>query len=147
MGNWRTVNIVGKIGKKECKEAINFLTVDFNYNSKASDELDIFYLQFSESLCGLGNWVKNDGTINAVGNLWERGCSIDALEDELIKLSNKFKTLEIKLHAGDDWEDLKCVATFNVKDGVVIKLPPEIDRLKEISNEEMAFNLLKQLMK
>lgn len=146
MGNWRTVQIIGEVKNyEEVGQLINYLTVDKNnYTSKAYND-DIYYLQFGIGLCGLNQWVNFNGKINTIGNVFERDCEIEDLEKELNILANKFKSLDITLHVGDDYESLDCVASFIVKNGRVEKHDPLVKEIESISLERMEMNLKKAL--
>ena len=75
---------------------------------------------------------RKDGTIDAKGNVYERDCEVDDLLNELTALSNKFRTLEMLLHIGGDYESTLCKATIKVENGVVELLEPQ---LKEVSSK------------
>lgn len=147
MGNWRTVNISGHIGADEIDAARELLTRAADYDSwmygdGENEELcSLFCLAFGEGLCGLRDWIRPSGTINAVGNLHERDFDNDDIEKALSILAKRFPTLELTLHSGDDWESLHCTATFHVKDGECKRCPPEIEELSEISSESIMENL------
>lgn len=137
MGDWRTVNIKGKISKDEVNAAREFLKSDY-YR-----EDSVYYLQFSEGLCSVGEWVKEDGTIDAIGNVYERDCNNEDLLRELTVLAEKFPTLDIILHSGSNWESLTCSASFVVKDGKCEQKEPMIPELHEISSAQIYTNLAK----
>lgn len=146
MGNWRTVNITGHIGSEEIDAARELLSRTAHYDpwirDDESEEMDALYcMAFGEGICGLHDWIRPDGEINAVGNLHERDFDNDDIEKALSILAKKFPTLELTLHSGDDWESLHCTATFHVKDGECKRCPPEIEELSEISSESMMGNL------
>ena len=145
MGNWRTVQIIGEVkDKNEVDSIIKYLTVGDDYESPASED-DIFYLQFGEGLCGLNQWVKNNGKINIVGNVYERDCEIEDLEKELKILADKFKSLDIILHTGGEYESLDCIASFEVHNGMVERKEPLIKGLDEFDKDRMQMNLMKAL--
>lgn len=127
MGNWRTVNIHGKISKCEAKELIETLSEDKGWYTPAS------CFTMGRSICGLNQWVKNDGSINAVGNLAERDYTNDDIESGLRFLAEKFPSLTLTLHSGSDFESLDCSATFHVENGIVTRCAPEISVLREIT--------------
>ena len=147
MGNWRTVNISGHIGTDEIDAARELLTRVADYDSWMYDDgeneelCSLFCLAFGEGLCGLRDWIRPSGNINAVGNLYERDFDNDDIEKALSILAKRFPTLELTLHSGDDWESLHCTATFHVKDGECKRCPPEIEELSEISSESIMENL------
>lgn len=146
MGNWRTVNITGHIGSEEINAARELLSRTAHYDpwirDDENEEMDALYcMAFGEGICGLHDWIRPDGKINAVGNLHERDFDNDDIEKALSILAKKFPTLSLTLHSGDDWESLHCTATFHVKDGECKRCPPEIEELNEISSESMMGNL------
>lgn len=147
MGNWRTVNISGHIGTDEIDAAREMLTRAANYDpwmydDGENDELCALYcLAFGTGMCGLRDWIRPSGNINAIGNLHERDFDNDDIEKALSVLAKKFPTLVLTLHSGDDWESLHCTATFHVKDGECKRCPPEIEELNEISSESVMENL------
>jgi hypothetical protein len=147
MGMWRTIQVEGKItGRSNIDTIIDYLTVDKRtYDSKAYEEDEIFYLQFGNGVYGINQWIKSDSSIDAVGNVYERDCTIDDLFNELSKLAKKFPTLDMYLHAGDDYESRTCVCSFIIKDGEVSKVEPLINELNEISDEQAMKNFISQL--
>ena len=138
MGNWRTVNIIGSVNTNEAKEMRKILSEDiFGDDFDWSRPDPVSCVRFVKSLAGLNEWVKESGDINAIGNLSERDYDNDDIYNALVFLAENFPSLKLTLHSGSDWEDLTCSATFEVKDGVVTKLPPKIERLQEISSDMM----------
>lgn len=146
MGNWRTVELKGNVSNEEAIQMIDYLTVDRNkYESKASDD-DIFFLQFGVGVFGLNRWVEEDGTIDKVGNVFERDCDIDDLEEELNTIASKFTSLEMVLNAGDDYESPVCAASFIVKNGIVERVDPLVSELEGMNRNQIMENFFKQLM-
>lgn len=126
MGNWRTVNIKGKIDKKDVGDIVGFLSDDAGWYSPAA------CLTMGLSLCGLNTWVGVDGVIDASGNLAERDFDNDDIERALVFLAEKYPSLELTLHSGSDWESLECSATFIVANGKCTRMEPQIKELQEI---------------
>lgn len=127
MGNWRTVNIIGKMSPEDAKKAINFLSsCEAGYGSPCE------CLCISKSMCGLNKWINEDGTIDACGNLSERDFENEDIETALKFIANKYPSTELILHSGSDWESLICSATFHVRDGVVTMVEPEIEELQPV---------------
>ena len=120
MGDWRTVNILGAMKPEEAKEMIKELRSDDIWETPAWG----FAINFS--LCGLNQWVKENGDIIGIGNLAERDCEIEDIEIGLEYLVSKYPSIELTLHAGDNYESKDCVATFEVHDGIVEKKEPQI---------------------
>lgn len=131
MGNWITVNAIGKVDIEEARVMIDMLKYDNKtYTSIAEKELGVFYLQFGKGVFGLNQWINEDGSIFAAGNVFERDCDVEDLVNELSALANKFTSLDMELHIGDWYESLKCVATVKVKNGIAKKFEPQIDILQ-----------------
>ena len=120
MGDWRTVNISGLMNADEAKEMIKELRSDDIWETPAWG----FAINFS--LCGLNQWVKENGDIMGVGNLAERDCKIEDIEMGLEYLASKYPSIELTLHAGGNYESKDCVATFTVCDGIVKQKEPQI---------------------
>lgn len=148
MGNWRTVNVIGNVSEEEAIPMRQILASknnwDENIDYNSLPPIDCF--KFVDSLCGLDEWVKPNGNINAIGNLAERDYDNDDIEKALKYLAEKFPSLELTLHSGSDYEDLTCSATFIVKDGKVIKEKPQIEKLQEI-NQDMMFGRMMRMLR
>lgn len=129
MGNWRTVSIKGSMNADEAAEMIKELRSDKTWMLPAA----CFHIH--QSVCGLGMWINEDGNIDRVGNLAERDFDLEDIEYGLIYLAANYPSLQIMLHAGDDYEDLTCVASFEVKDGSVTRLPHQIEKLPPIEKK------------
>ena len=127
MGNWRTVDIKGYMDKIEASELRKELSEKTEWDSPAA------CLRMSKSLCGLNQWVDEDGIIDSVGNLAERDYDNDDIERALTYIVEKYPSLELTLHSGSDWESLVCSATFHVKDGIVKRSEPKVDTIREIN--------------
>lgn len=146
MGNWITVNMKGKVNKEEAREMVEWLKFSREtFSSIAEEQLGVYYLQIITSVCGINNWVGADGNINVTGNVFERDCETEDLFNEVKALCNKFKTLELTIHVGGDYESTKCVATIVGNNERVEKLPPQIEELGEISSDNIRENFLQAL--
>lgn len=134
MGNWITVGMVGSANKEDAKRMIEWLTFSREtYSSVAYEKLGVYYLQISSSVYGLNKWIKEDGIINVTGNVFERDCEVDELYEEVKALCNEFKSLELTVHIGGDYESTKVVATIVGNSESVELLEPQIEELNEIS--------------
>lgn len=120
MGDWRTVNIVGRMDAEEAKRMIAELQSNDIWETPA------WGFRMHYSLCGLNQWVEPDGTINGTGNLAERDCEIDDVQAGLEYLATWYPSINLVLHAGGNYEDEACVATFIVQDGIVRKEKPQV---------------------
>lgn len=141
MGNWRTVNIEGTVSKEEARGMIEFLRDDDDKDWGSPWETSAAPFVMNRSMCGLNQWVKEDGTINAIGNLSERDFDNDDIEYALQYLASMFPSLSITLHSGSDYESLQCSATFHVHEGKVERCEPEVDVIKEIPSSQIQMNL------
>lgn len=148
MGNWRTVELKGKMSNQDdVKGIIEYLTVDRkDYESKASED-GIFYLQFGSGICGINQWVGSNGEIDVCGNVYERDCEVDDLERELNRIAACYPSLDMVLHVGGDYEDTNCVASFIVRDGLVQKVEPLINELSGINSGYMKQNFMKAILR
>lgn len=142
MGNWRTVDIRGRMNPVEAGEMIEELTYGDDW---LKCDTDAECLLMGRSMCGLNQWVNNDGTIDTVGNLAERDFDNDDIEKALAFLASKYPTMELTLHSGSDWESTVCSATFHVKDGKVERCEPEVANIREISDDVMQARLMDML--
>lgn len=139
MGNWRTVNIIGK-----CEES------DLSALRKAVDiagDWERFHpLCYSgPSLCGLGNWPNNK--ISVIGNLAERDYDVDSVAACLADLVEVAPSLDLLVHCGDEYEATNCVATITVKEGAVTIGEPQIPELMAIPKEQMMGNFYQQILR
>lgn len=125
MGNWRTVDMRGRIAPEDVADIRRFLSND-------RDCGDAWCFTISLSLCGLNDWINDDGSIDTSGNLYERDFDNDDIEKALRVLAERYPSLELTLHSGSDWEELECSATFHVKDGVVRRCAPEVEKVRPI---------------
>lgn len=138
MGNWRTVNIIGKVDANEVEALKEACTVDSDYNN-------FHCLSICNGLCGLGDWVQTN--INARGNLAERDYTVEDVAEEFKKLVKIAPSLEVKIHCGGNNEDEKCIATITVKNREVKVHQPESELISGASKDEMQGRLLKQVIR
>lgn len=102
-------------------------------------------MQFGNGLCGINQWVKSNGKINVVGNVFERDCELIDLEKEMNVLAKKYNSLDLVLHAGGSYESTECTASFVVKNGIVNRCKPMVKEIDEISKDRVMENLYKAL--
>jgi hypothetical protein len=140
MGNWRTVNLRGTVSADEVPAARTRLTVN-GYG----DYSNWGPLAFSNGLCGLGEWL--DAVINADGNLYERGYSVDDVAEALRELVEIAPSLALKVHCGGEYEDTECVATITVAGGVVTVGAPEVREVKPIGEDAALGRLFRAIHK
>lgn len=126
MGNWRTVNMTGSMSAEEAADCRKILDGWEGFETPAA------CFSMFKSICGINWWVKENGTIEAYGNLAERDFDNDDIETGLKFLAEKYPSMELTLHSGSDWESLTCSATFVVKNGEVQRLAPQVEELKPI---------------
>ena len=124
MGNWRTVDMQGHIAREDVDDIRSFLSKD----SKCGDA---WCFTMGQSLCGLNQWVNNDGSIDVSANLYEREFDNDDIESALQILAVRYPSLDLTLHSGSDYESTVCSATFHVKDGVVTRCAPEVETIRD----------------
>lgn len=133
MGNWRTVHIQGTCDAAEVpalRAAIRW-----------GESMEGFHcLTDTGGVMGLNGWAAE--TIDAQGNLAERGYSVQQVADTLATLSKVAPSLRVKVHCGGDYEDTKVVATITLADGLVVVGPPEKADLDEASDAEIAGRFL-----
>jgi len=147
MGNWRTVELKGKVtNRDEIEKMIDYLTVDQNSCTSQAYNDEIFYLQFGTGLYGINQWINNDGSIDICGNVYERDCAIEDLHNELSILAAKFPSLELILHVGGDYESTECILSFIVKNSEVKKVKPLVNKLNGIDKERAMANFFKAII-
>lgn len=124
MGNWRTVDMTGRINREDVEDICSFLSEE-----TVPDEALCLAISFP-SMCGIDKWIEDTGDIDICGNLYERDFDNDDIEKALNILAERYKSLTLTLHSGSDWESRVCSATFHVKDGVVKKCYPEVKEIR-----------------
>ena len=122
MGNWRTVDMVGHIDQSDVENIRSYLR---------SDDNEARCFTMSLSMCGLNQWVNDDGSINVSANLYERDFDNEDIKYALEVLASLFPSLSLTLHSGSDYESTVCSATFHVQNGVVTMHPPEVKNIRE----------------
>jgi hypothetical protein len=151
MGNWRTVNMEGRVSREQAADMIKYLTIDHSdFTDEEWDALNDFpieYFQMHRSLCGINQWVGEDGAINKKGNLSAKSPSEDDVLRELQHLAQKYDTLEMLLHMGGNYESEECVSSFIAKGGRVEQVKPLVDTVECVSQEEANARILKFLLK
>lgn len=138
MGNWMTVNIVGKCPASEVTALRNALRCD--------DSFENFHpLCFFDqpSLCGLGDWSAEE--ISAIGNVAERDYTPESVAKACEKIVKAAPSIALKIHCGGDYESRDCVATITVENGSVVVGGPEVKTLMAISEGQIQANLLRAL--
>ena len=136
MGNWRRVQIVGHCSRN-----------DIIALSKALDpgkDFENYHCLVNGGLCGLPMWATE--SINAVGNLAERNYTPKDVAEQLKELALIAPSLSVKIHCGDNYESETCVSTVKLDDGKVEIMPPEIEKIPEIPEAQIAANFIEQLM-
>jgi hypothetical protein len=91
-------------------------------------------------LMGLPNFANP--TFDVVGNLFERGYDHDSVKEALEYLATKAPSLKAKVHLGGDYETADTTHTITLENGVATVGPPEEPTLPEISDEQMAANMV-----
>ena len=136
MGNWTTVHIEGTVPTDELRAAKAFVDV--------GDDFSNFHcLCRTRGICGLGNWPAEK--INRVGNLAERDYDAESVASTLRDLAKVAPNASLKVHVGGDYESDDCVATVKLEAGQVEILPPEKEKIPDIPQEQISFNLLSAL--
>lgn len=123
MGNWRTVDMVGHIDKSDVENIRSYLRSDKNEAS--------CFTMGEPSLCGLNQWVNDDGSIDVSANLYERDFDNEDIKYSLEVLASMYPSLSLTLHSGSDYESTVCSATFHVRNGTVVMCPPEVEKIRE----------------
>ena len=137
MGNWRTVNIIGTVSESE----VDNLRQACTYNKQ--DYSNFHCLSMSNGLCGLGHWVST--TINAQGNLADKGYSIEDVTEQLKELVKVAPSLKLKVHCGGDYESEDVLATITVEEKKVSIGKPEVAKISGATERDMTERLFNQL--
>lgn len=146
MGNWRTVNITGAIAEAE----IPALRERLGYSHRRGflSEQQFGPLSFNidkPSLCGINDWVRPQ--VSAVGNLAERDYTPEDVRDELQELLAIAPSMMLTVHCGGDYESEECVATIRTGEGLAVLLPPEVEKVQGVSDEQAGFNFMLNLLR
>ena len=135
MGNWRTVNMMGAIPLRHIESMKEYFVCGDSYDN-------FNCLSIAGGLCGL-NWISPQ--VSAIGNLAERDYTPNDVVDILMLIAEKWPGVELKIHCGDDWEKLNCIATVILKDGKVKKLEPQVKEIMGIPHNQVAGNFISAL--
>ncbi len=81
----------------------------------------------------------------ACGNCFERDFGVEDIADHLRILAGVAPSLSLKVHCGDDWEAVGCIATITAGAGGVVVGPAEVAEVTQASADEMRGRLLKML--
>jgi len=128
MGDWMSVQIIGDCAESEVR--------DLRHECDPGEDYKHFHcLSVTDGLGGLGDWPA--AKINARGNLAERNYTVESVAKTLLKLGAACPSLSLKVHCGGEYEDKTVVNTVTLKDGAVTVGPPEIEKIEELSEEEM----------
>jgi hypothetical protein len=138
MGNWRSVHIEGTCSAEDLPALRHAVCIGDDWN-----RFHCLCHSFG-SLCGLNDWTGTE--IDAVGNLAERGYSVEAVAEQLKELVKVAPSLTLRVHCGGDYEDRKCVATIVVENGEVRTEPPQIETLREMGEGAMRANFIGALL-
>jgi len=144
MGNWRTVNVTGTIAEAEIKPLRERL--GYSHRRGWLSEQQFGPLSFNidqPSLCGLNDWVRP--AVSAIGNLAERDYTPEDVRSELEELLLIAPSMMLVVNCGADYESDECVATIRTGEGLAVLLPPEVERIQGISDEQATVNLLRAL--
>lgn len=150
MGNWRTVNMTGTMSEQDAAALREYLGYSHRFvtSGAARDPAwerfgPLSFNREQPSLCGLNDWPAP--VVNRIGNLAERGYSVEDVAETLRELLTIAGTMMLKVHCGADWEELDCVATISVGEGLVAVGKPEVARIEEIPDAQAEANLLRAL--
>jgi hypothetical protein len=140
MGNWTTVYVIDACAPHEVASLADEIYFDMN---RRDDRYPFHCLCNTGGLCGLGNWAVTD--IDRIGNLAERGYTVESVARQLEKIATHAPSLTLKVHCGGDYEDSKCVATITLVAGKATVGPLEVEDVGKIPEEQMNANFFKQL--
>jgi hypothetical protein len=140
MGNWMTVHIIGTCAPSE----VGLLADEIAYDREDRDNRHPFHcLCNTGGICGLGNWA--DTNIDRIGNLAERGYTVESVAQQLEKIAIRVPSLRLKVYCGGDYESTKCTATITLENGKAVVGMSEVDDVGGIPVEQMNDNLMKAL--
>lgn len=145
MGNWRSVNITGTIAGADIPALRERLGYSHRRGSLADQDFGPLSFDIDKpSLCGINDWVRPQ--VSAVGNLAERDYSPEDVRAELKQLLAIAPSMMLTVHCGGNWESEECVATIRTGEGLAVLLPPEVETIAGISDEQAMANLFRALM-
>lgn len=139
MGNWRTVQIVGRCAPEDVWALKKEITWDIH------GDVPFYSLSYTGGVAGLPMWAGE--VINAIGNCAERDYSVEDIARDLEELAKVASSLEVKVHCGGDYESKDVVATITLKDGKAVIGEPEIATLPDIPASQMLANFWSQMMR
>lgn len=143
MGNWRTVNLSGTIAEADI--APLRARLGYHYGPGGFDNFGpLSFSTEKPSLCGLNDWVRPE--VNAVGNLAERDYTPEDVRAELEQLLTIAPSMMLVIHCGGGYETDECVATIRTGEGLAVLLPPEVEKIAGISDEQATANLFRALL-
>lgn len=137
MGNWRTVQIIGTCDPAEVSALIEACRW-------SPDGGEFHPLTNAAGIMGLNEWAAAE--INRLGNLAERGYSVEDVAAALRRLVEAAPSLRLKVHCGDEEESREVVATVTVVQGAVAIGPPELPLLPERTDAAVEGGLVYALM-
>jgi len=153
MGNWRTVNVIGTMTAADAAK----LREELDYGDYHDDDAERYHrvwgspfapLGFSSmrpGLAGLGEWPAE--RVARCGNLAERDYSVEDVAEALRALVRFAPSMLLKVHCGGEHESDECVATISVGEGLVVVGKPERATVDAPSDEQMAANLARNLLR
>ena len=138
MGNWRTVNIVGRCDEKDVLKLKDVISWDISGDS------EFYPLSHTKGICSLPMWALKN--ISVVGNLAERDYSLKSVAECLDELLLIAPSLDVVIHCGGDYESMDCIATIKIIDDKSTICDPEIDSLPEITESQLMGHFYSQLL-
>jgi hypothetical protein len=147
LGNWRCVNIEGTMSAAHAAALRNLLDTgpDYEWDGWSEPYACLGFNVARPGLCGLGAWPA--ATMSRCGNLAERGFTVEDVAGALTALLPVAPTMLLKVHCGGDYESETCIATVSVGEGLVVIGKPEREKITPPSQEQMAANLVMNLMR
>lgn len=143
MGNWRRVQIIGRVGDPTDGMNLHRL-LSYDYRDPHYD-WDLFGpLVHTGGLVGLPNFGRR-AEFAVAGNLAERDYDVESVADHLRKLVAACPSLECMIHVGDENEADTVEATVTAKDGVVEVVAPMATSIPDISEDQVRDNFMEQL--
>lgn len=129
MGNWMSVEIIGTCQAAEVAALKAAIAIDEQTYAR------FHCLSNTSGIGGLGNWAAEQ--ISRIGNLAERDYTTDDVARTLEQIATTVPSLTVKVHCGGDYESKTCVATVTLAEGKAVVGPPEIEKVRELSQGEM----------
>lgn len=139
-----TINLVGTMTGQDTAKLHNYLGYSHEPGDPGWERFGpLSFNRRQPSLCGINAWPSP--TMDAVGNLAERGYDVEDVANHLRELVQIAGSMLLKVHCGGDYESLDCIATVSVGEGVVAVGKPEIEQLKPLSDAQAELNLIRAL--